>query len=209
MAQNLTGFKFGRLTVIERAENTIQNRAQWLCTCDCGGTKITQAAYLKAGHVMSCGCMRTEQRQRNARNQTTPYSRSMMGRERKSWENMLARCYVPATRGYTNYGGIGITVCDRWRDSFKDFVNDMGRRPPNTTLDRIDNNLNYTLDNCRWASNVEQANNRRTNRVITIDGISLSVANWARQLGISPFVIYTRLHKGINEHDAVMTPVKK
>jgi hypothetical protein len=208
MAQNLTDLKFGRLTVIERTENTPQNRAQWLCMCECGGAKIAQAAYLKSGSTKSCGCLGIEQRQKNARNKATTYSRSVMGRERKSWESMLARCYVPTTRGYGNYGGIGISVCDRWRDSFKDFVGDMGRRPPNTTIDRIDNSKNYTLDNCRWASRIEQANNRSTNRIITIDGVSLSVANWARKQGISHFVIYTRLHNGINEHDAVMTPVK-
>ena len=208
MAANLTGIKFGRLIAMHRVENTEQNRAQWLCRCDCGSEKVAQAAYLNKGTTRSCGCLGIEQRKKAAQTQVTPYSRSTMGRERKSWEAMLSRCYNPDNISFNSYGERGITVCDRWRNSFKVFVDDMGRRPTDTTLERIDNNANYEPENCKWATRQEQANNRRTNRSITINGQTLTVAQWARKLGISCFVIHTRLYNGLSEHDAVMSPVK-
>jgi len=206
-AQDLTQQRFGRLIAISRAENTLSGRARWLCRCDCGNSKTVAAAELKKGGTSSCGCLALEQRKAAAQSQCHAYSRSQMYRERKSWENMMARCYDSCHHSYPDYGGRGIAVCDGWRESFKEFVSSMGRRPKGATLERIDNDANYAPDNCRWATRTEQANNRRTNRIITVGGDSLTVAQWSRKLGIDYRVIHSRLYLGWPETDAVMVPV--
>jgi len=208
MAQDLKGMKFGRLTAISRAENTKQNRAQWLCVCDCGNKKIAQAAYLKKGTTRSCGCLANEQRKKAAQSQCHPYSRTERYRERKSWENMIARCYNPKSPDFKRYGGRGITVCDRWRESFEAFVVDMGARPDNATIDRVDNNGNYTLENCRWATRVAQVNNRRDNRIIALNGIERTVAQWSEQTSLSHTCITHRLNSGWSAEKALTTPIK-
>ncbi len=136
-----------------------------------------------------------------------PYSRTNMYRERKTWENMIARCYVENNNMFRFYGGRGVTVCDRWRESFANFADDMCPRPEGMTLDRKDNSLGYSLDNCRWATPIEQANNKSSNRRITIDGVTHTVAEWARIRGIKAANIYTRLANGVSDADAVMLAV--
>ena len=199
--------KFGRLSPVSRAENTKDGRARWLCSCDCGGEKTAPASELKKGGTKSCGCLAQEQRVAAARSQCHPTSRSMMYRERNSWENMIARCHAANNRSYPNYGGRGISVCTEWLRSFESFLSDMGARPKMTTLDRIDNDKSYCPENCRWASSQEQANNRRTNRVISIGGTALTVAQWSRKLGIDCSVVHSRLYMGWPERQAVVTPV--
>ena len=135
------------------------------------------------------------------------YSRANMTRERKSWENMLARCYEKSHASYANYGAIGITVSDEWRTSFEAFARAMGPRPVDATIDRIDGALGYEPGNCRWATRIEQANNRRTNRMICIGEQTKTVAEWARCRGVEPHVIHSRLYQGWTDHDAVMLPI--
>ena len=204
---NLAGMVFGKLTAMSRAENSAQNRAQWLCRCECGGEKVAQATYLNAGTTRSCGCLGIEQRTKAARSQCTPYSRTNMYRERQTWQNMIARCSDPGRDDFKWYGGRGITVCDRWRGSFELFVADMGRRPAGMTLDRRDSNGNYSPENCRWATMTEQANNRRGNHHITINGETLTIAEWARRVGIGERSISNRIARGWDEKHAVETPV--
>lgn len=206
--QDLAGQVFNRLTAVSRVENTNEGRARWRCVCACGGEKLVAAAELKKGRTQSCGCLAREQRQHNARAQSHDKSKRNHPRAKRAWENMLSRCYKPADRMYKSYGGRGIGVCQSWRDNFSVFLTDMGDPPAGMTLDRVDNSLGYSPYNCRWASYVDQANNRRTNRIITIGDTSQTVAQWARQLGISCHVIHTRLYKGMSEHDAVMRPLR-
>lgn len=206
-AADLTGNRYGRMTVMARSENTAEGRTQWLCLCDCGNTKVAQAVYLKRGNTKSCGCLGLEQRKAAAQSQCHPFSRTQMYRERKSWENMLARCYEPSHRSYADYGGRGVQVCREWRESFEAFVGDMGARPTGCTLDRVDNDKGYSPDNCRWATRVEQANNRRNNRIITIGSESLTVAQWARRTGTPGQVIRNRLRMKWDESDAIFRPV--
>ena len=130
--------------------------------------------------------------------------------EYASWHGMKSRCLNPTDKSFAGYGGRGITVCARWVASYLNFLSDMGRKPsPTHTVDRIDNNGPYAPNNCRWACPVQQGNNRQTNHPIVIEGISLTVAEWARVVGIRRGTIAARLHKGMNEVDAVMRPLKK
>ena len=148
--KNEIGSKYNRLTVIGEAGRDKHGRAKWLCLCDCGTETTAVGNCLRSGHKRSCGCYRIKH-----------------GLEKHplygTWSNMKQRCYNPNTPRYAHYGGRGITVCNEWRDSFPQFLSDMGERPEGTSLDRIDVNGDYTPDNCRWATKIEQNLNRRAN----------------------------------------------
>jgi hypothetical protein len=121
---------------------------------------------------------------------------------------MKERCHNPTCHAYPLYGGRGITVCERWRNSFDAFLEDMGERPAGMSIDRIDNNKGYEPSNCRWATVIDQSNNRSTNRFLTIDGVSKTVTEWSRYVGKSNAVITERLKRGWSERDAVFEPLK-
>lgn len=128
------------------------------------------------------------------------------------WQRMLARCYHPSQKDFARYGAQGVTVCDRWRfgeggvTGFECFIADMGFAPfDGASIDRIDNSKGYSPDNCRWATAQQQANNRRSNRHLTIDGETKTVAEWARVSGVGPKTILYRLKQGVPIRDAVFT----
>jgi len=127
--------------------------------------------------------------------------------EYRVWLSMKQRCFNPNHKQYSDYGGRAIAVCDRWLN-FENFFADMGYRPsPKYSIDRIDNNGNYSAENCKWSTQKEQVNNRRSNRFITIDGKTLTIAQWAEKMGFGESVIWHRLKLGWSEYKAVMTPV--
>ena len=127
--------------------------------------------------------------------------------EYRVWQAMIARCHNPSG-GHKDYAGRGIAVCARWRKAFENFIADMGRRPKGMTLERLNNSKGYGPENCVWASRVAQANNRRSNRRLTVGGITRTVAEWARHLDMKPCVIYQRLRRGVVGARA-LTPVPK
>ena len=120
-----------------------------------------------------------------------------------SWQSMNRRCYDPSFQSYKNYGAKGITVCDRWLQSFANFLEDMGERPRNTTLDRVENSKGYSKENCRWATPRQQSNNKGNNVPLFYKGRTLTVAMWAIKLGIPAATIYTRLRKGWSVQEAL------
>jgi hypothetical protein len=118
--------------------------------------------------------------------------------------HMMARCYNPNAAGFKNYGGRGIVVCRRWHD-VKNFYNDMGKPPSGMLLDRKDNNGHYEPSNCRWATRTEQNNNTRSNITLSYSGRSLTVSQWARELGMKPHTIRARYHRGLSVDRVLQT----
>jgi len=126
----------------------------------------------------------------------------------KTYKAMLHRCNNEKDPQYYNYGGRGITVCDRWLESFENFLEDMGERPEGTTLDRINNNQGYQKDNCRWATQTEQCRNTRKNHLLTYKGETLSLEEWGEKYSIKPNTILTRIRRGWSVEDSITKEVR-
>ncbi len=187
---DLTGKKFGRLLVLRRAENGNCGQTKWWCRCECSDDKEFEVhgGCLATGNTQSCGCLMREL----ARDTHTTHG--MCGTpEYKTWAAILKRCYSENDPGHKNYGGRGITVCDRWRNSFENFFADMGERRDGFSIERIDTNGNYCPENCCWADKKTQANNKRTTVLVTFNGETLPITEWASKIGIKPTTLYKRV----------------
>lgn len=188
----LIGQVFGRLTVVE--DVGLRDKAgaiKWKCLCSCGNVTYAVGAALKRGDYRSCGCWTKD------RMQQTPPAKVHGGTGTPtyaSWAVMKRRCMDRGFKDYPLYGGRGITVCERWLQSFANFLDDMGERPKGLTLDRIDSNGPYSPENCRWATRIVQGNNTRRNHLLTYGGATHSLSEWAKLTGIS----YTKLRARIN-----------
>jgi hypothetical protein len=206
MSVDIAGRKYNRLTADhpthERSANG-RSRIIWHCQCDCGNEQTATADQLRSGAIKSCGCL---QRERAAE---TKYVHGGKGtRLYNIWKGMNQRCTNPGSTEYRRYGARGITVCDRWRHSFAAFREDMGEPPSEVhTLDRIKNHLGYEPGNCRWATSLQQENNKRNNHRITFDGETLTISEWSRRLGICPRLIWARISRlGWTEEEALTIP---
>ncbi len=195
-AVNLSGKAFGRWTVLHYAGDR-----KWLCRCKCGIEKSIHTSSLTIGESSSCGCLRLALiKQRK----TTHGFGNTKNQIYACWVNMRQRCLNKKVEAYSNYGGRGIKVCERWLNSFEDFISDMGMPPtPKHQIERRNNDGNYEPSNCYWATRKEQGNNRRTNVWIEKDGIRLTVSQWERSLGFTRGVIKSRLRIGWSKLEAI------
>lgn len=195
---DLLGRRFGRLIVIERRlhiQPSGKKHAHWVCRCDCGRQSIVLGPNLIRGKQVSCGCLKDEQTR--ARRLTHGHTaKQKESREYRAWRHMKGRCYDPRDISYPNYGGRSIRVCEPWRQSFEAFLQDMGRCPDKCSLDRLDSNGNYVPGNCRWATHIEQMNNKRSNTRLLIHGQTMTLANAARRHGADPRLVGLRLRRG-------------
>lgn len=205
-----TGTRFGRLTVLGYVgsdRSCGRNRPRFLCICDCGETHTAQGVSLVSGMVQSCGCLQKEAARRNVVLASAAcdalgrerFARHGMSRqpEHNAWIGLKQRCYNPKNNRYASYGGRGITVCDRWCDSFEAFYEDMGPRPSDAhSIDRINPDGPYSPDNCRWATDEEQANNRTDNHYVEVEGRRVSLSDAETLTGISQKVILYRIRAG-------------
>jgi len=188
---DLTGKKFGKLTVLQRVENG-KSGAYWLCKCECGKTNVVSSCNLKNSAVKSCGCLSFKHGLR--------YTRL-----NRIWSGMIQRCYNKNANQYKNYGNRGIEVCQKWRNDFKAFYEwaMTSNYSDNLTIDRININGNYEPSNCRWVNAKQQANNRRNNVFITHNGKTQTIAEWENEFGFKPGVIGKRIRKGLDVEDAL------
>lgn len=195
---NRIGDRFGRLTVLSRSENR-NGRVYWNCQCDCGTRLAIRGLDLPYGDTRSCGCLQRELSADRKRVHGHSTHRGMSSTYR-SWTNMKVRCLNPNYKHYKHYGGRGISVCDRWLNSFKNFLQDMGERPSGLTLERINNNGNYEPGNCKWATIDEQNNNSRNNHKVEFYGAWRTIAQLSRLTGIK----YETLQSRLRRHGCVM-----
>lgn len=187
------GQRFTSLVVTGEARDA-RNKLQYVCLCDCGKTVITTGPKLHSGHTKSCGCYALRQRTTHGLHKSAEY---------KILSGMRQRCYNKNYQQFADYGGKGVTICDRWlkgednKTGMECFIEDMGKRPsPAHSIDRIDSGGNYEPDNCRWATSVQQLNNTSRNRRISAFGETLTVAEWAKRFGLSYMTLMARLNAG-------------
>ena len=190
--RDLSGQRFGRLCVIERAPDNPKRPGVtcWSCLCDCGNSLVVAGGSLASGNTKSCGCIRIELITKHGNTKHPLY---------ETWRHMIRRCHDETNKGYRHYGARGISVCDEWRgeDGFHRFAEDMGPKPAGLTLERVDNDGPYTKENCEWATYTTQERNRRYNRLITYDGKTACLSEWAELLGLSSQALAWRINSGM------------
>lgn len=197
--EDLTGQKFGMLTVIGRAPNK-SNNVRWNCICDCGNETIQSTSHLTSGHTKSCGCFRV----RYARESHTIHGCGFDdNRLYRIWKHMKERCSNPNVKCYKRYGGKGVKVCDEWLHDFKAFYDwaMANGYSEDLTLDRIDYNGSYSPENCRWATYKQQANNTSRNLVYEYDGRVMTLSQWSEYTGINYMTLMGRIKRGLPLED--------
>lgn len=200
--RDLVGSTFGRWVVTSFSYRNKHGVAHWVCVCVCGEKRIVRGSHLKSGASASCGCYKRERQV--ARLTTHGLSDTP---EYQTWEGVLQRCRNTKHHKYSSYGGRGITVCDSWL-KFENFYADMGERPSERhSLDRRDNNGPYCKDNCRWATRKEQQNNRRVNRLLTHNGETRTLSQWAEITGVAYDTLMHRTLHGWSDEATITTPV--
>lgn len=206
------GDRFCKLTVLENMGIQMYNdgtrNTVYKCLCDCGNIVNVRHKMLSCGHVKSCGCYKHEYQRLKS-----PYYQIKYRALLFVWKTMKQRCLVPANKDYRLYGGRGITICDEWKDDFFAFNSwaESNGYKKGLMLDRINNDGNYCPENCKWSTPVEQANNKRTNRWITLNGKKQTLKQWCEELNIRYSTINGRLQRGWSVEEAfeIIPHIKK
>lgn len=185
------GDKFNYLTVISECKKRNHGNVVTLCKCDCGKIKKIQNRLLVNGITISCGCQRSIRLANRLKTHGLSKTETYL-----SWQSMKNRCYNKNNSEYKNYGERGIKVCDSWIKSFDNFINDMGIKPKKYTLERIDNDKDYNINNCKWETFKNQQRNKRTNHKLTFNDLTMTIVEWGEYLGIKPNTILTRIRRG-------------
>lgn len=203
---DLTGRRFGRLVVLKRGNNDSSGGPAWVCICDCGNTKVVSGSELRRGRTQSCGCLQkgivTKNNFRHGEAREHLYT---------IWQAIKQRIYTKNSKHYKNYGGRGLTICEEWDKNylaFKKWAIESGYSD-GLTIDRIDNNIGYYPENCRWVNRKTQANNRRTNHFLSFHGEIKTISEWAETVQINKNTIIGRLTRGWSVERALTEPVKK
>jgi len=210
--KDITGKKFGRLTAVKFVSINARNNAVWECLCTCGTVKNLPMSVLKI--TKSCGCLLSEYRQRPKPGYAIKHGQASTRLKSSSslyiiWGNMIRRCHNPKDLSYYRYGARGIQVCDRWRQSFSAFAQDMGPRPSKAySIDRKNNDGNYEPENCSWQTAKRQARNRHNTVRLTMNGVTKPLMDWSELSGVKPRTIQHRLRLGWCVEDAVYKPTK-
>lgn len=201
------GTRFGKLVVLEFAGIGKTRGADYRCRCDCGNEVVRPAIALRRtlAPTRSCGCLAASWAGRSVAR-----GGASRGPYYAIWSNIVQRCCNPRCRAYPKYGGRGIRVCERWRESIDAFLEDMGPRPsPAHSVDRIDNDGPYSPENCRWATRKEQSRNRPSRNVrMTCNGRTMLMVEWAEELGIKLATLHKRRKDGWSDERAILTPVR-
>lgn len=208
-AQDLSGKRFGRLTVSNRVKSKRYGITRWFCLCDCGGTKETDAGNLRSGDTKSCGCLEKEAKQQNTRTHGLTSGKKHHPLYRK-WASIKERCTNPNYKFWDRYGGRGITLCDEWINNPKAFYEFMGEKPfEKAEIDRIDNDGNYEPSNVRWSNRKENCRNTSARRTYTYNGVAKSISEWADEWGLEIGKIRTRIIRGWSKEDILNIPTFK
>lgn len=201
---DISGKRFGRLVVVGRGPNGASGRVSWSCRCDCGSNTVKAGNNLYSGNTRSCGCLSTEVKRAPKKHGHAHIHRRSA--EYKIWMAMLHRCQDTDN---PDYGGRGISVCDRWRD-FSNFYADMGKRPRRTdTIERENNDGNYELRNCIWATRKTQSRNRRSNRIVEYRGRKMTLKEASEVAGLPYLPVWLRIvRRGWSVHRALTEPIR-
>lgn len=213
---DITGQRYGRLVALSVAPRPFgsSKSCHWLFRCDCGSEVVRSSNVVRRANkgTKSCGCLNAEMQSVRGANRRArlPADIKLRRKLRTKWRSIKFRCENPLADDYVLYGKRGIKVCDQWQDfeAFYAWACQTGF-VPGDTIDRIDVNGNYSPDNCRWATPKQQARNKRTNRYITFEGVTLSMAEWADKLGVRYALFNSRASKGWPDDKIIGQPIRK
>jgi len=187
---DLSNQRFGSLVALRHVGKNTSGTAIWECVCDCGVTKNVAGSHLRGGRTLSCGCL--------LRKAVTTHGMSKSP-EHNAWRAMIGRCHTPTNKRWSYYGGRGIVVCEAWRNDFMAFYKHIGDRPSDKhSIDRIDVNGNYEPGNVRWATQKCQSRNRRSNVFYELNGMRMTLPEWAEHLSIPEITMRKRLKAGLS-----------